>query len=118
VNGYRVDVIGADGVLIRSITTDITTVELGELPEGARVIVYADRGDGLFEKIVEPREFKTKKPLLEQLVLNLPYMLAGLGILVIAGALTWKRIRKTEISAPETMPQQETPTGEEFMSHR
>lgn len=56
VGGYRIDIFDADGNLITTITVgaDITSVPLPDgLPEGARIIIYADRG-GAFEKVADP----------------------------------------------------------------
>lgn len=113
--GYRVDIIGPDGKLIRTIYTDDTSADLGNLPEGARIVVYADNGDGLLEKVASPAEYNRKKPLLEGLVVNLPYILAGLGIIVIAGALLWRRLHPVKPPAPP--PSATPPTiGESFSS--
>lgn len=114
--GYRVDIIGTDGNLIESIYTNDTSANVGALPDDAQIIVYADNGDGLFEKVASPTTHKKDKPLLEQLILNLPYILGGLGVLVIALALLWRKFRPVRpVEHPESM--QSAPTiGGSFSS--
>lgn len=113
--GYRIDIIGADGQLIRTIRTTDTSVNIGELPEGARVIVYADHGDSVFEKVAAPMEVKTEKPLLERSVTALPYVLAGGVGAIVFGALLLRFLHNPK--PPEPSPTEES-GSELFVSHR
>ena len=111
---------GADGQLIRTFTTFDTAANVGELPESARVVVYADQGEGVFEKVAEPAENKRGTSFLETLLINLPYILVGLGIVVIGGALGWKKFRKPktpESPAPENPSPPVEESSEQFTSH-
>lgn len=117
VGGYRIDIIGADGQLVRTLTTFDTAANIGALPEGARVIVYADQGEGVFEKVAAPAEKKQGTSFLETLLINLPYILAGLGVVVIGGALGWKKLRKPKTPAPDNPDSAVEESSNQFTSH-
>ena len=51
--GYRVDIIGTDGNLIRTIRTAVSHVNAGTIPAGARIVVYGDNA-GVFQKVATP----------------------------------------------------------------
>jgi len=112
--GYRIDIIGEDGILIKSITTTDTNADLGKLPEGATVIVYADNGDGTYQKVAAPNQQSRSTPFLERLVTMLPILLASLGGTTVIGVLLWMKLKKP-------LPLQ-TVSGhapeEQFISHR
>lgn len=103
-NGYRIDIIGADGKVIRTIRTNDTSADLGVLPEGATLIVYADDG-GTFEKVAAPR--KIQKPLLARFLSALPYAVGGIGLVAVLGTGGWllvQRRRKQSLPPPATEP--------------
>lgn len=105
-DGYRVDIIGADGKLIRTIRTTDLSADLGELPDGATVIVYGDNG-GVYEKVAEPLRVR-RVSLAERIVTALPFVLGGLVVAIAAavGVLAWRRKRTTGAvtAAPDAPP--------------
>jgi hypothetical protein len=90
---------------------------LGDIPDGARVIVYADQGDGIFEKVVAPTTYERKTPFLERLVTLLPYLLGGIGLVSVIGALAWKLIGRKKKPEPPVEPAPEEYTSP-FVSGR
>ncbi len=96
-NGYRIDIIGSDGKLIRTIRTSDTTADLGEIPDGATILVYADN-DGVYEKVAAPHTIH-RGSFFEQLISALPYILGGLvvSIGVIVGILMFRQRRKAAL---------------------
>jgi len=92
-DGYRIDIIGADGKLIRTIRTADLTADLGELPDGVTVIVYGDNG-GVYEKVAEPLRVR-RVSLAERIVTALPYALGGVvvAIAITVGVLSWRKKR-------------------------
>ena len=110
-NGYRIDVIGPDGKLIKTIRTFDTSADLGTLPDGAQVIVYRDLGGGIFEKITSPGTVRSSASFVERLLTMLPYIVAGLGILLIGGALGYRKFgtRKQKPEEPPPTPPSSSP---------
>ncbi|HXV27248.1 MAG TPA: hypothetical protein VD862_04490 [Candidatus Paceibacterota bacterium] len=115
-NGYRVDIIGADGQLIETLYTHDTSLLLANLPDGARIVIYADNGDGVFEKVGAPATHKKSTPFLELLFTYLPHVLAGAGAVVVIGALVWRAVHKKPEppAGPPGPPEEPSP----FVSHR
>jgi hypothetical protein len=96
-DGYRIDIIGADGKLIRTIRTNDTSINLGDIPDGATVIVYAIN-DGVYEKVAAPKTIH-RGSTLERLLAALPYILGGLVIVIGAtiGILKLRQRRKAAL---------------------
>jgi hypothetical protein len=93
-DGYRIDIIGADGKLIRTIRTASTSANLGDIPEGATIVVYADNG-GIYEKVGTPGKAR-RISWIERLTILAPWILAGIGgaIGVIIGVMRYRARRK------------------------
>jgi hypothetical protein len=103
-DGYRVDVIGPDGQLITTIRTFDTSIDLGDLPDGVTVIVYADRGDGTFEKVGVPGYVTTEDSSITRLMTVLPFVLGGLGLIALVGGLAWRRRSTTQAASAPPEP--------------
>jgi hypothetical protein len=99
-NGYRVDIFDSNNQLVRTITTDGTSVNAGDLPDGEnRIIVYANN-DGVYEKVSAPgTALVTPQSLWEQLVLWAPWILGAL-VLAIALAVGFLKYREKKKQPP------------------
>ncbi|EKD23676.1 MAG: hypothetical protein ACD_81C00196G0003 [uncultured bacterium] len=95
-NGYRVDVIDAQGNLVRSITVAAGnhSVAIDELEGGAyQAIVYANN-DGVLEKIAKPVAVVVKKPVIDTYALikkPIVYIPSTLFVMLIAGLFVYSR---------------------------
>jgi hypothetical protein len=104
VDGYRIDIFDANNNLIDSlyVSADKNAVALpAGVGEGARIIVYADRG-GAFEKVGPPVTL-TQRPSASDYLETSPLALAGGGILIIALTGAWLYVRhKQKVAATPT----------------
>jgi hypothetical protein len=104
VDGYRIDIFDANNNLIDSlyVSADKNAVALpAGVGEGARIIVYADRG-GAFEKVGPPVTL-TERPSASDYLETSPLALAGGGILIIALTGAWLYVRhKQKVAATPT----------------
>lgn len=100
---FRIDIISPGGILERRsiLPPGSNTTEIKDLPNGNHtVIVYANE-NGAYKKIAVPSGFTTsKKSSLEIFLTYLPYLIAGIGVVVLGIILTLKFLKKKPIPAP------------------
>ncbi|HUO75470.1 MAG TPA: hypothetical protein VMU12_00940 [Candidatus Paceibacterota bacterium] len=97
-DGYRVDVIGSGGTLIRTVHTTGTIANVGDVPAGARVIVYANNA-GVYQKVAQPASVIRGISLAERLLVMAPYIL-GVIILAIGATILIMKFRGPKVPLP------------------
>ena len=102
--GYRVDVIGSDGQLVRTVHTTSANANVGDVPAGSRVIVYAD-DHGVYRKVAAPVSVIRSGSGVERFLMWLPYGLGALVLLIgIVLIVLQSRKRKTAEPPVQTAP--------------
>ncbi|HTP56843.1 MAG TPA: hypothetical protein VMJ72_01005, partial [Candidatus Paceibacterota bacterium] len=108
--GYRVDVIGSDGRLVRTVHTTATNANVGDVPAGSRIIVYADN-NGVYQKVAAPASIVTHpRSTAEQLLTWAPYLLGALVVLI-GAAIAVLKLRKPKNTEPPVPAVPTSPTS-------
>lgn len=101
-DGYRIDIINNRGMLVQQllVPSGRHEVAVSGLPAGDNSVVVYANNNGVYQKVAKPGIINIKKPFLERVLNQLPYILGSLSAGIIAIILLLKFFGNKKIEPP------------------